>query len=181
MQEEEYVSMVKTLRLAYEEEETRAAADPYYQSRLDAYFREDDKFAVVASKRINTAIAGLTKKKAVEERMRDRAEKEAKRRKKKQQRDGVDETDDKENEPARASEEVSPARGGKRGRGARGRGAGRGGSGSRLLTARREAQERRQREDAEWLDDDVVLVEDDEGEGADEDWQTSGAKRGRGR
>ena len=180
-QEEEYVSMVKTLRLAYEEEETRAAADPYYQSRLDAYFREDDKFAVVASKRINTAIAGLTKKKAVEERMRDRAEKEAKRRKKKQQRDGVDETDDKENEPARASEEVSPARGGKRGRGARGRGAGRGGSGSRLLTARREAQERRQREDAEWLDDDVVLVEDDEGEGADEDWQTSGAKRGRGR
>ena len=184
-QEDEYVSMVKTLRVAYEDEEAKAAADPYYQSRLDSYFKDDDKFAVVASKRINTAILGLTKKKAVEERLR---EKEAKRRKKQQQRqDGVEESDDKENEAVASPQNVaadgdkgSPARGGKRGRGGRGRGGGRGGRDmTPLQAARREAHERRQREDAVWLDDDVVLVEDDEGE---DDWTNAGgANRGRGR
>jgi hypothetical protein len=45
-----------------------------------------------------------------------------------------------------------------------------------------EARERRSREDAEWLDDDVVLVEDDD-DGAqpdDGDWRMGNRRGGRG-
>ena len=184
--ESEYVSMVKTLRVAYEEEEAKSANDPFYQARLDAYFKEDDKFAMVASKRINTAIAGLTKRKSVEERLRDKEAARVKRKKKQQEREGTDETDDKENDapagaqrPQAGGESSSPASGAKRGRRGRGRGSGRGADMSHLQRGRREAQERRQREDAEWLDDEVVLVDNDEGD--EEDWNAGSSRRGRGR
>ena len=203
-EEAEWVAMVTTLRVAWEEEEARAAANPAYQTQLDLYFRADDRFAEVKSRRINSAIAGLTRQRGEVDREKEREEQEqankrAKKakakgkRKSKGQEGGEEEEarrvegdgDDKENE-AGAAAAASPAKGeaspgrGREARGSRGRGGGRGGEVASRLT---EAKERKQREDAEWLDDDDVVLVHKEGEedGGDDDWTPTRKGRGKGR
>ena len=196
--EAEWVAMVQTLRTSWEEEEERHRRDPSYQQQLDAFFTADDRFAAVRSRRINAAVRGLTRRK--EQTDADDGQPSVKRRRKKKKDKGEEEKGEDAEAAAAEEKQAEPppaaaARGRRGGGRGRGRAAGRGGAAAVSLPGRsvaarmREARERRSREDAEWLDDDVVLVEDDDAGGDDGDWRTgsgrgparAGAADGRGR
>ena len=167
--EEEWIDIVKTLRVAWEEEEARAAVNPHYQAQLDRYFRMDDQFAEVKSRRINSAIAGLTRQRDEVDRERERDEQERvkKKRKPRKPRQKAAEAlsaEDKENDTASAtnspkSAQSSPASVRGRGRG-RGRARGRA-TGTAANEARSKEKEQEASEDAVMVvGDDVVLLRD---------------------
>ena len=198
-------AMVQTLRKSWEEEEAKAACQPRLPGAgSTTTSAPTTRFAEVKSRRINSAIAGLTRQRSDLDRDQDdakqRPNKPRRPRKKKSTasdpsqaaQSPVDGGDDKENEqvasPATDASTVSPQSGrrrevggvGVRGRG-RGAGRGRGGLGNEVAERLRLARAEKAREDAEWLDDDVQLVGDDDDAGDDGDWQGSARGRGRGR